>query len=86
MLHENIFEAHRKHVYQIMANELKMPHVAVAGIYMILQLAIAAGLVWSGIDHWIYFMGVILILGIAYTVFKRKYYSLHVEYLKNKTR
>lgn len=26
-LHENLGEAHRKHAYQLMANELKMPHV-----------------------------------------------------------
>ncbi|MBQ1990803.1 MAG: glycosyltransferase family 4 protein, partial [Rikenellaceae bacterium] len=30
MLHENIFEAHRKHVYQLMANELKIPHTIVS--------------------------------------------------------
>ena len=27
MLHENLGEAHRKHAYQLMANELKIPHV-----------------------------------------------------------
>ena len=27
MLHENLGEAHRKHAYQIMANELKVGHV-----------------------------------------------------------
>ena len=35
MLHENLGQAHRKHAYQLMANELKMPHVAVSTIYMI---------------------------------------------------
>ena len=30
MLHENIGLPHRKHMYQLMANELKMPHVAVS--------------------------------------------------------
>ena len=29
MLHENLGEAHRKHAYQIMANELKIGHVKV---------------------------------------------------------
>ncbi len=29
MLHENLGEAHRKHAYQIIANELKIGHVKV---------------------------------------------------------
>ena len=37
---ENIFEAHRKHIYQLMANELKIPHIPIAAIYSILQLLI----------------------------------------------
>ena len=34
MLHENLGEAHRKHAYQLMANELKMSHVTVSLLYM----------------------------------------------------
>jgi len=37
---ENIFEAHRKHLYQLMANELKIQHIIVASIYSILQILI----------------------------------------------
>ena len=37
---ENIFEAHRKHLYQLMANELKISHILVATIYSILQFLI----------------------------------------------
>ena len=33
MLHENLGEAHRKHAYQIMANELKLGHVKVSLLY-----------------------------------------------------
>lgn len=33
MLHENLGEAHRKHAYQIMANELKIGHVKVTSLY-----------------------------------------------------
>ena len=35
MLHENIGLPHRKHMYQLMANELKIPHVAVSLVYML---------------------------------------------------
>ena len=84
MLHENIFEAHRKHVYQLMANELKIPHTIVSIIYMMLQLAISAGAIWLPINKWIYFVVVIAVLSCVYILFKRKYYHLHEEYLKSR--
>ncbi len=84
MLHENIFEAHRKHVYQLMANELKIPHTVVSTIYMVLQLSISAGAIWLPINKWLYFIAVIAVLSCAYILFKRKYYHLHEEYLKAK--
>jgi UDP-GlcNAc:undecaprenyl-phosphate GlcNAc-1-phosphate transferase len=37
---ENIFEPHRTHFYQFLANEKKMPHLWVAASYSILQLII----------------------------------------------
>ena len=37
LLRENLMKPHKKHAYQIMANELKMPHLVVSGIYMGLQ-------------------------------------------------
>lgn len=86
ILHENLGEAHRKHAYQLMANELKMDHTVVSALYTLLQLAIAAGMIlipntigW----HWGYFIGVCVVLGIAYILFKIKYYHLHKEYLKS---
>ncbi|MDE6513280.1 MAG: glycosyltransferase family 4 protein, partial [Muribaculaceae bacterium] len=36
-LHENLGEAHRKHAYQLMANELKIAHGKVSLLYMGLQ-------------------------------------------------
>ena len=45
MLHENLGEAHRKHAYQIMANELKIGHVKVALLYMVIQLIISLGFI-----------------------------------------
>ena len=45
MLHENLGEAHRKHAYQLMANELGIGHVKVASFYALLQLAISLGFV-----------------------------------------
>ena len=83
MLHENIGEAHRKHVYQLMANELEIPHVVVSIIYMCLQLVVSFGLILLPMSHWIYFMVVLSVLCIIYVWFKKKYYYLHEEYLRS---
>lgn len=85
MLHENLGEAHRKHVYQLMANELKMSHPLVSGIYMVLQLVISLGFVYlcpnTMLAHWVYLLASLLVLSIMYVAFKKKYYHLHEEYL-----
>lgn len=81
LLHENLGQAHRKHAYQLMANELKMPHVLVSIIYMALQLIISAGLIWLPVNHYLYASIVLLVLVIAYLSFMKRYYHLHAEYL-----
>ena len=87
MLHEHLGEAHRKHAYQLMANELKMSHVTVSLIYMGLQLAISLGFIYlcpnTILAHWIYAVAAGLILAIAYILFMKKYYHLHEAYLKS---
>lgn len=83
-LHENLGEAHRKHAYQLMANEMKMPHVAVSLIYMALQLAISFGMIFFPINHYIYLSGIIVLLASCYIVFMKKNYHLHESYLKSK--
>lgn len=83
-LHENLGEAHRKHAYQLMANELKIPHVLVSLIYMFLQLAISFGLIFMPINHYIY-MGVIVIsLAVVYLIFMKRNYHLHESYIQSK--
>ena len=85
MLHENLGEAHRKHVYQIMANELKFGHVKVTLLYMAMQLIVSLGFVYlcpnTIMAHWWYMLAAIVLLSVAYILFKRKYYHLHEEYL-----
>lgn len=85
LLHENLGEAHRKHVYQIMANELKIGHMKVTSLYMLLQLAISLVFIYlipnTVLAHWIYLVAVLLVLAVAYVLFKKKYYHLHEEYL-----
>lgn len=84
-LHENLGEAHRKHAYQLMANELKMPHVLVSTIYMLLQLSISFGLIFIPINHYLYLGFTVLVLAVAYIVFMKKNYHLHEAYLQSKS-
>ena len=85
MLHENLGEAHRKHAYQLMANELKIGHVKVTSLYMVMQLAVSLGFIYLCPDtvlcHWMYLIGALAILAVAYVLFIKKYYHLHEEYL-----
>ena len=85
ILHENLGEAHRKHVYQLMANELKIGHVKVSLLYMAMQLIVSLGFIYlcpnTVAAHWIYMIGAIVVLGVAYVLFKKKYYHLHEAYL-----
>ena len=85
MLHENLGEAHRKHAYQIMANELKIGHVKVTMLYMAMQLIVSLGFIYlcpnTVLCHWMYLIGALAVLAIAYVLFMKKYYHLHEEYL-----
>lgn len=85
MLHEPLGKAHRKHAYQLMANELKIGHVTVSSFYGLLQLVISLVFIYlipdTALAHWIYLVCVIVLLSLAYVCFMKKYYHLHEEYL-----
>ena len=87
MLHENLGQAHRKHVFQLMANELKIPHVVVSLIYMAVQLVISLIAIYVVPDtilaHWVYIIAAGIVMSLAYILFKKKYYHLHEEYLRS---
>jgi len=73
MLRENIFDAHRKHAYQLMANELKIPHLIVSLFYGMLQLVLSLAV----INDYCIAIAFTILLGISYILFKRKYFQLH---------
>ncbi len=87
MLHENLGQAHRKHAFQLMSNELKMGHVTVTMIYTIGQLIVSLGFIYfcpnTILAHWIYLICTGLVLAAGYVLFMKKYYHLHEEYLKS---
>ena len=79
MLHENIGLPHRKHLYQIMANELKIPHVIVSLAYMTIQTFIIVGYIYYQQYGYIFLIGCILLLSAIYVLFMKKYFSRHVS-------
>ena len=77
MLHENIGLPHRKHMYQLMANELKIPHVGVSLIYMGAQALVILGyFCFVRYGYW-YLLGIIVLLSGIYVLFMRRYFHLH---------
>ena len=70
-------EPHRKHAYQLMANELKIPHVWVSAIYMGIQALVCIAFLLK--PHLLMFAALLLVLSIAYVLFVRKYFHLHLE-------
>lgn len=77
ILHENIGLPHRKHMYQLMANELKMSHVVVSFIYMVVQVIVTVGYIMClNYGYW-YLSGTVLLLSLLYICFINKYFELH---------
>ena len=79
MLHENIGLPHRKPMYQLMANELKIPHVGVSLIYMGAQALVILGyFCFVRYGYW-YLLGIIVLLSGIYVLFMRRYFHLHIQ-------
>lgn len=83
ILHENLVKAHRKHIYQLMANELKIGHIKISILYMVLQLIISMGFIFLCPDsesyHWLYLTLSVIIVSVAYLFFKCKYFYLYKD-------
>ena len=76
VLKENLSKAHRKHLFQIMANELKIPHIKVSLIYMLVQSVITVGFFLTK-NHYVYVSCVIIVLCTVYLIFMKKFFHLH---------
>ncbi len=77
ILKENIFEAHRSHLFQLLVNELKFSHLLVSVIYAVIQAVVIIGLIVFRQFALFYLIGVILLLSIIYYVLVKKYFYLH---------
>jgi len=68
---ENIFEAHRTHLYQYLANELGYSHILLSVIYTILQLFINAFVIYlesNGSLSSLTLLVIVLVLTLVYLV------------------
>ena len=85
--HDHLGEAHRKHVYQLLSNELGRGHLMVASLYANAQLIISLVMIYvvpnTVLAHWLYFVGVTLVLCAGYVWFMKKFYHLHKDYLNS---
>ena len=75
MLHENLSQPHRKHAYQLMANELKIPHVVVSSIYMVLQSIIS--IIYFAYPGYLTMFICLMVLCVLYVLFMKNYFHLH---------
>ena len=73
LLHENITTPHRKHAYQLMANELKFPHVIVSSFYMALQAIVCLWYIFcpSAMTFWL----AVIVYSTVYIIFKIWFYK-----------
>jgi UDP-N-acetylmuramyl pentapeptide phosphotransferase/UDP-N-acetylglucosamine-1-phosphate transferase len=71
ILKENIFKAHRKHLYQYLSNQLKWPHLTVSAIYAVIQLVINIWVISAGTIAASEAAIVLASLGAVYVLIKR---------------
>ena len=81
-LKENIFKAHRLHLFQVIVHNLKVPHLLMASIYMFIQ-SIICGIVIFNLRYSINIqliasVGIMILLATLYVIMKRKVMALTV--------
>jgi UDP-N-acetylmuramyl pentapeptide phosphotransferase/UDP-N-acetylglucosamine-1-phosphate transferase len=67
---ENIFQPHRSHLYQYLANEMGISHVVVAFIYAVIQLGINIMVIVAdqkGVLSLAYSIGILILMTLVYT-------------------
>ena len=69
-LKENIFDAHRRHLYQLLANEKKIDHRLISLSYAALQLLINSLVIKLTAESWFLFAVIIISTIAAYVLIK----------------
>lgn len=79
LLKENIFEAHRRHLYQLFANEKKVSHLIISSVYAVFQVLINIFLINSQLPIWTLILIIFVPIGGIYLALKwslKKQYNL----------
>lgn len=69
---ENIFEAHRSHFYQYLANEKKMSHLVVSGLYFLVQLIINSLIIYFVKDSYLLAAMLVLLSAVFFLIIRFK--------------
>ena len=79
LLGENLTMPHRKHVFQLLANELQFSHLLISSVYALIQLLLIAGLIVFRENAYLFAGFGVLLLSVVYLIIKQKYYYLHQQ-------
>ena len=78
LLRRPIWRAHRMHLYQLLSNEVGLPHLLTTSIYVGVQLLINVGALLIAPDYgYTYLSAVIATLSATYIILIRRYFPLH---------
>ncbi|ROI07150.1 glycosyltransferase family 4 protein [Kaistella haifensis] len=69
-LKENIFEAHRRHLYQLLANEKKISHLKVSTLYAAIQFIINVVVIFSDLPQ-IFIFAIILLPALFFYLYTK---------------
>lgn len=71
---ENIFQPHRSHLYQYLANEIKWPHVSVSVLYALIQLVVNSLVIWLVCNKMMsvsMFLGILVLMSAVYLIIRK---------------
>ena len=78
---ENIFSAHRTHLYQYLSNEMHWQHIKVALLYgmvqVVLNFAVFANYLYQLVDGKILTIAVLIVLSIVYLIIRSRIIKAH---------
>lgn len=71
-LKENIFEAHRHHLYQLFANDKKIDHRIISLVYSLCQVVISFFVITLHVNDFLIFLIIVVPVSIIYLLLKSK--------------
>src|SRR5690606_12868668 len=80
---ENIFEAHRSHLYQYLGNEAGINKLLISGLYSVLQLVIGFAVIYitdeAFTNQLVFSITLLVVLSFLYIIFKTYIINKYVK-------